>query len=270
MNLIDLIADHIGETYNTLAQGRPGQQAKAFAKETQANYDPMSVAMGFAPIGMTKPTFPSKALQKAQKLGFDTDTILYHGTSTPEEILSFNPNALRAGEGRRTGGPGSVSLATDADIANRYTNTPVDERVYNSYYTPHGPRVLPVVVRGPLYDYLNPDHRALALNFLDNKYNFKTPTDRKFYEDVLARGDWGTIEYDLEPKFFKQNNFTGAKVTEGDNSNVVMYDPTAIRSIFAKFNKKDFKSKDLLASGLLPLLLHTTNSSEESDQWAHH
>ncbi len=80
MNLIDALADHIGETYNTLAQGRPGQQARAWAQETQAKHDPMSVAMGFAPIGMTSklksfpaPYIPENAVWK--KFEFPSDHV---------------------------------------------------------------------------------------------------------------------------------------------------------------------------------------------------
>lgn len=263
-SLWDMLTNHASEVYNTLSNGKVGQDLRADANkiktgsrarmEQLASMSPQDVAMSFGFGGTLN--LP-KNLQKALQQGFRVNEHLYHGTTALDDFDSFLPNIAR-NDGSRTGGKDSISLSTSTDTANRYAPTTLSDeylRKQAQYIAPAGPRVLPVVTRGNLFEGSNFDHAKLALDYLESKKIIKNMQDYSFYKKALKSKDWGVVEHDLGKDFFKQHGFTGARVMEGDSDNVIMFDPTAIRSRFAKFNKKDAKSANLLASGLLGSLL---------------
>jgi len=277
MNLLDMLKAHIGEVYDTLSQGKVGEDLRSDAGKIKTGglarleqltaMSPQEAAMSFGPMGITK---VAPNIRKALEQGYRMDEPLYHGTNSLDDFERFKVAAQR-NDGRRTGGAGSVSLSNSPEFASRYSTAgalPEDEIArkisqYSPNTPPAGPRVLPVVTRGNLWDHENFGHVKLGLDYLESKGLVKNLQNYAFYKDAMKAGDWGVVEKDLGRDFFKENNFTGARVKEGGTSNVIMFDPSAIRSPWAKFNKKDKNSSNLLASGLLGALGLSNLQQEE-------
>lgn len=269
-NLWDSLKQHIGETYGTLSQGLVGQNLRADASkiktggrarlEQLASMSPEEAAMSFGNFGMGVKKLP---LERAAEQGYHLDMPLYHGTTSTEDFEAFKPSAVR-NDGRRTSGDNTMSFATDPSTASRFAFG--EEGAHPEWWMPKTPmprgRVIPAYVRGNLWDYRNPEHVNLAFEHLKNKYSSSKDWHPEWYKEQLGTGHWGFVEHDLGKDFFKSNGFTGAHVTEADAKNVIMFDPTAIRGKFAKFNKKDMKSSNLLASGLLAALLLKDGKSD--------
>lgn len=224
------------------------------------NYDYLGNSPGAGALNFMGTTSLPKNLQRAVQQGFRVDEPLYHGTGSPEDFIGFDANATRA-NGVRTAGPGSVSLTASPKTAAGYASMASLANENKTLFTP-GARTIPVVTRGNLFDSSIPEHYDLALNDLKNKGFFSDPRTEATYRRMLQQQDWGVVEHDLGKDFFKANNFTGAKVKEGDTKNVIMFDPSAIRSPHAKFNKKDIKSTNLLAALLAGVGLNQGQDNE--------
>jgi hypothetical protein len=229
----------------------------------------MTSSIPFAPKGAgTLGTVKlPKNLQQATQQGYRVDEPLYHG-SNQNIGEGFNDLNRARPDGTRTGAKNSVSFTTDPEFASEYAlyggAGPMIQR--RKMLPPNeNAQVYPAVTRGELWDPNNAEHVAKAFQYAENKYGAKRGWDDDEVLDQLKNADWRTVEQYLGSSFFNKNKFTGARMNEGGVENVLMFDSSAIRSPWAKFDPKKLKSTDLLASGLLGDLLLNKDKLEEDD-----
>lgn len=182
------------------------------------------------PVGHT-------AADRAQAMGYDTTA--YHATQA-SNIKEFNPNIARP-NGVRSGYRGTISASTDPRFANQWAKELGDDV-----------NVMPLLVKGgKAYDPSNKIdvQRAIAHIGLDKN------ADPRKIKRLLS--DWGSVENPdiLGKPFFKKYGYSGGYGIERDTKNFITHDPTSIRSKSAYFHPKMKNSGNILAGGLIPLLL---------------
>jgi len=151
-------------------------------------------------------------LQRAQEMGFNTERVLYHGTTA--DVKEFRPSKDGTqGEG--------VYLTEDADFASRYAYE----------FTGNGGNVIPVYVRGPLV----------------SKQEWSD-----LFDEMSGQLPEGATTADIDAAVFailKSRGFTGIKSdTRGGAKSVIsVFDPSNIRSVNAAFDPEESASANILA-----------------------
>jgi hypothetical protein len=182
------------------------------------------------PVGHT-------AADRAQALGYDTPA--YHATQAPN-IKAFDPNISRP-NGIRSGYRGTISTSTDPRFANQWAKELGDDA-----------NVMPLLVKGgKAYD----PNNKIDLQRAIEQIGLSKSADPKTVKRLVS--DWGSVENPdiLGKPFFKKYGYSGGYGVEREAKNFITHDPASIRSKFAYFHPKMKNSGNILAGGLIPLLL---------------
>jgi len=187
-------------------------------------------------LGMTKkagkvvddlPMDEASRMARAKEMGFDTDTVYYHGTTDDFDEFSLDHFGKRGDPGLRGKG---VYLTDSGSLSSGYADLPVFQGRYPD---------LTKVPEEELTRQVLPLHIKQNLNIYDaNENPLRIYGSGSEYSDALmAKG------YDGVKKTYSSR--------DNPSSEIVIFDPKNIRSIFAKFDPSKKDSANLLASGLL-------------------
>ena len=189
-------------------------------------------------------------LARAQKAGFDTDTVYYHATEVFDEDAP-HPSYVDFSELKPSKqgklGPG-VYLADNPTYAERYIRRQKGETLAfgpkGDFGT--GARILPLLVRGKLatkkeyFEALDKMPSLLKKEFDEIDASF----EGKFGGTYDARQEKNRLQKQKVQEVLAEDGFSGFKVDE----EVVVFDPKNVRSVNAEF--EDLDSPELLkASG---------------------
>lgn len=206
-------------------------------------------------------------MARAKEMGFDTNKTYYHGTKTPD-IKRFQKNKAH-NEG--------FYVTEDPEFANGFALVPpyvskYEPDLINSPHT-HNGNVLPLHARFKnTFDPSNKEHVESLIKILNEKYN-PMESWKNIREMATNPNSWDIMEGD--PAMFaaiKELGFDSARITEDGASNIVFWDPSLVRSKFAKF--KNPTSKNLSAgiagvsgAGMAANILSSSdaNASETTD-----
>ena len=203
------------------------------------------------------------AADRAKAMGFSDDTY-YHGTN--KDFDSFDPtrkarvvNSHLIDESRN-----ATYVTPNAQQASDFARS-----LKNNKITFDGGRVMPLKVRGKIFDYDNVDDvNKLVKELEKNKALQKSEyplqaedgwTLAKALEEGVRGGKWNDMEQLEVQNIIKNKGYDGYYVNEGDSfyprPASAIYNPANIRSKFAKFNPKyagigagSIMSADLLAN----------------------
>jgi hypothetical protein len=181
---------------------------------------------------------------RAEEMGFDTETVLYHGTGS--DVQAFDTG--KAGSNLDQGWLGrGVYMSTSPDIAGRYASRGMNVLGNAS--------VMPLHIRGKLFEY-GTKNKGLRGEFFGEE---SLPADIR--QAVLERAGY---RYDpaVEPdpvdernlaaamaEVLQERGFAGVKASFSDGSaEVVIFDPSNIRSVNAAFDPEKSGSSTLLAA----------------------
>jgi len=157
----------------------------------------------------------------------------YHGTPNPKNILA---------EG---GFDDRIAFVTpNPKFANRFAGSEVGG--VNRAGEPTAPTVLPLSVRlGKVFEPKTPDAKQLLNEYAEFVKN-DLPLSKKS-QNAMYNGKWEHIEEDRDfLDFLKDKGYDSFGVYENGQKNYGIFDPSRIRSAFAKFDPSDAKSADLL------------------------
>ena len=162
---------------------------------------------------------------RAKEMGFDTETVLYHGTN--EDVkgfdLSFVGSAFGTPEER------GIFLTNNAEVANLFS------------YKNDGGNVLPLYVRGKIKTLTAKDLPKLAIR---GRPEIMFPSRKEFAKVIKkakAQGfDGVRIKNVEEDSLTSFNSFVGDQI--------IIFDPSNIRSVNAAFDPKKSGSSTLLAA----------------------
>ena len=224
------------------------------------------------------------ALPKSSQDYYDTfDPKVYYHAST-EDINKFNPFAdIESGAYNREGGidaRGATYFTSDPFVANqvlkaRRNNELEDirdqaEEVYDAEYMQEfmkenpnfkesieknpklytqGSQIYPVKIKTKnVFDYDNNDH----IDKLENKILAQFSDESEEF-DMLSRvksGDWLTLEEPFVQDALQNLGFSGYRTNEPGTIGLFNSDKGDVRSLYAKFDPKEAKSGEILASVL--------------------
>lgn len=146
-------------------------------------------------------------LMRAHKLGFDIDTVWYHGTNRDFDRFDADKNEV-SGLGK------GIYLTFYPNVADRYANEQSAKRGGSA-------NVWPVFVRG-----------RIAWNGTP-EYNAVIEKNQKAIRDIEHKGGTWTAEWAEE---MRRRNFEDAGfVGHGDRAAIVVFDGDNIRSIYDRF-----------------------------------
>ena len=158
------------------------------------------------------------ALDRAKAMGFGDD--VYHGTKA--DFTEFKPHKDSWSQ--------ALFTSPNPKLANKFAS----DNLFWSYENGGG-KVLPLKIRGDVFDYENTKHvdRLIENN---PKVEIGEVNGARFTK--LGKGDWASMESDSVQKGIKELGFDGFNVSEGGVKNTGTYNPANIRSKFAHFNPK--------------------------------
>ncbi|CAB4140940.1 hypothetical protein UFOVP399_31 [uncultured Caudovirales phage] len=179
----------------------------------------------------------SARMARAKEMGFDTETVLYHGTD--QDVRAFE---LPEKRGVRMTGGNAVYLAESSATANAFARTGRD-----------GANVMPVYVKGKVWDFQNPDHVEQLLTAMRADKSLK-PSGSLMGDAGLAmsvkEGDYGVLETGAVKRWMKKNGFEGVRAQERPGEiTVAIFDPSNIRSVNAAFDP-DKAASPILTAGI--------------------
>ena len=215
------------------------------------------------------------ALPKNRQKYFDkfAPEIYYH--STIQDIDKFNPQIdSSVGAYGDTMTRGATYFTTDKDLADQvlqdkrimtqseylrqklkmpsgqYPDFDVDT-VYNpktdqEYLS--GSQIYPVKIKtDKLYDYKNKNHISILEDAIEDELEFEESI--KFFEKTdVGSGDWRVLETPFVQTQLKKLGFNGYKTSEPGTIGLFYPDKGDVRSLFAKFDPKDEKKGEILAT----------------------
>jgi hypothetical protein len=168
---------------------------------------------------------------RAKEMGFDTDTVLYHGTD--KEITDFRPSE------RGAFGPG-VYLSEQSGVASRYgppSKYHVRGNILDTRPGKPAPKGLAESAKSQLtpeetqrWDRLWPQRNTMAV-------------DAETFREVLTR----SVEPQRVPEIMRRLGFDGMQGI-ADGHELVIFDPSNIRSVNAAFDPEKSGSSTLLAA----------------------
>jgi len=220
-------ADDLAETpaataARLLREGR----ANEVTDDLMAQVDPQEMARLYesGATGMDMPLDEASRMARAREMGFDTEAPLYHGTAADFQTFSRDGAEMNFG-------------ANQAEVGHFFTNSPryagqYTEPPWNGF--PGGPNVQPTVARGQF--------RRFDGDMIDDIETNWTADDaaawRKGMEGSGAQGvQFGPVRY------------------EGQNpvNEIAIFDPTNIRSRFARFDPRLSHLANLNAANVDPM-----------------
>ena len=178
-------------------------------------------------------------MARAAEMGFDTETVLYHGTNAEFDAFSLPGSVTQ----RMTGGD-AIYLAIKPKTANDFAKVR------------DGSRVMGLYVRGNFWDFNNQDHVDKLFNAMMSEdgmlpSSLMGPASIK---SSLSEGDYGLLESDAVYGWMKRNGFDGVKAVEySGEQTIAIFDPSNIRSIHAAFDPDFSDSANLLAQSAVDL-----------------
>lgn len=181
-------------------------------------------------------------LARAREMGYDTDSVFYHGTN--QDIEKFDPRKSQST-------PGSF-FTKDPTFAEEFSGTK------------KGANILPVYTKtNNLFDPDNASHIKMLEDWhgslpLDQRIEYNKIAS---LEDVIGshpllpnqryitspKTGWISSETPLVSDFLKANNFDGQHIYESNRKNIHIINPRKVRSINADFDPLKADSTDLLA-----------------------
>ena len=222
------------------------------------------------------------AMDRARAMGFDVDNIFYHGTTKDFDAFELDPNKVgsrerdfshlgKAYEGKYYFSGDGIYLTQNQEVARYFgINTVSGEAQAAALATLKGekpakvglPKVMPLMVKGEIFDFKNPEHIERIKQPYQNYNEFEkglpgTSRLNKTEINNIAKGLHSTIENNhvvfqrlgfdgakmFEPKrFFSQQNLDKNAIT------TVIYNPVNIRSTDAAFNPESTTSPNLMFS----------------------
>ena len=215
------------------------------------------------------------ALPKKNQKYFDSfdDNVYYH--STIQDIDKFNPQMdSSVGAYGDTMTRGATYFTSDRELADQvlqdkriltqaeylrqklqmpsgqYPDFDVDT-VYNpktdqEYLS--GSQIYPVKIKtDKLYDYTNKKHLAILEDAIEDELEFEKAID--FFEKTdIGSGDWRVLETPFVQTQLKKLGFSGYKTSEPGTVGLLNPDEGDVRSLYAKFDPKEAKSGEILAT----------------------
>ena len=170
---------------------------------------------------------------------FDPQTY-YHATM--EDIDVFNPNRGFEDDGTSRG---ATYFSSSPEYVNSYLDEFFDITNPNQYET--GARIYPVKIKTKdLFDYQNKDHKNKLKNQLIEDFSEESQAMNVF-EDV-KEGNWFALENKEIQETLKKLGFSGYKSNEPGTVGLFNPDKGDVRSLYAKFDPKQAKSGEILAS----------------------
>ena len=176
---------------------------------------------------MSKATEIAEAL-RAFKKKFSPEDTYYHGTSAdPKAFKETNLGTF---------------VSPDPKFANRFNKSGgIINDAGETIHVLGTPQTMPLNInKGKNFDYETAD-----LDFL--KDTKPSHIKRQEYLSDLKTGNWKVMESPAVQKKLKENKFDSYFVKEGATKNLAVYDPANIRSVNAKFDPTQAKSRNILA-----------------------
>jgi len=177
---------------------------------------------------------------------FDPQTY-YHATM--EDIDVFDPNKMNPMAEFDEKPRGATYFSSSPEYVNEYLDEYFDISNPNQYET--GARIYPVKIKTKnLFDYENKDH----INKLESKIKDEFEIGSSEYEEIddvlqyIPNGSWGDFENSTIQKSLKDLGFSGYKTSEPGTVGLFNSDKGDVRSVFAKFDPKQEKSGEILAT----------------------
>lgn len=181
-------------------------------------------------------------MQRARDMGFDTGTVLYHGTNA--DIQAFD-----RGRGAWNEKDFGIHLGTKEQAQDRMRTSVMEQRRYGRDFVENS-NVMPVYVRGKKFLRLqddeswSPQQMATQLAWLDDPINVKfvdrfNPTSAEVRQAIEAAGYDGIVY---------KNKFEGAKSGAPEQDSYIIFDPSNIRSVNAAFDP-DMAASPMLTAG---------------------
>jgi hypothetical protein len=199
------------------------QQAARFETPGSPEYE-AAVAKG---LDMSTPA----RMARAKEMGFDTETVLYHGTD--KEIASFRPSE------RGAFGPG-VYLSDQSGVASRY-GKPSPYYVRGSILDTRPGKPLPKGLSDAAKSQLTPEEVQRWERLWPQRNSMAV--DAETFREVLTR----SVEAPRVPEIMRRLGFDGMQGI-ADGHELVIFDPSNIRSVNAAFDPKKSTSSTLLAA----------------------
>jgi hypothetical protein len=170
-------------------------------------------------------------MARAKEMGFDTETVLYHGTD--KEIASFRPSE------RGAFGPG-VYLSDQSGVASRY-GKPSPYYVRGSILDTRPGKPLPKGLSDAAKSQLTPEEVQRWERLWPQRNSMAV--DAETFREVLTR----SVEAPRVPEIMRRLGFDGMQGI-ADGHELVIFDPANIRSVNAAFDPEKSTSSTLLAA----------------------
>lgn len=158
------------------------------------------------------------AQDRAKAMGFGDD--VYHGTKA--DFDEFKPHKDSWSQ--------ALFTSPNPKLANKFASDNLSWSYENG-----GGKVLPLKIRGDVFDYENTKH---VDSLIENNPKVEIGEVNGARFTKLGKGDWASMESDSVQKGIKELGFDGFNVSEGGVKNTGTYNPANIRSKFAHFNPK--------------------------------
>ncbi len=175
---------------------------------------------------------------------FDPQTY-YHATM--EDINIFDPRKINQMDlyNENPKPRGATYFSSSPKYVNEYLDEYFDITNPNQYET--GARIYPVKIKTKdLFDYQNEDHKKKLKNQLIEDFSEESQAINIF-EDA-KEGNWFALENKDIQETLKKLGFNGYKSNEPGTVGLFNSDKGDVRSVFAKFDPKQEKSGDIIAS----------------------
>ena len=175
---------------------------------------------------------------------FDPQTY-YHATM--EDIDVFNPRKINQMDlyDENPKPRGATYFSSSPKYVNEYLDEYFDISNPNQYET--GARIYPVKIKTKdLFDYQNEDHKKKLKNQLIEDFSEESQAINIF-EDA-KEGNWFALEKKDIQETLKKLGFSGYKSNEPGTVGLFNSDKGDVRSVFAKFDPKQEKSGEILAT----------------------
>ncbi len=175
---------------------------------------------------------------------FDPQTY-YHATM--EDIDVFNPRKINQMDlyDENPKPRGVTYFSSSPEYVNEYLDEYFDITNPNQYET--GARIYPVKIKTKdLFDYQNKNHKNKLKNQLIEDFSEESQAMNVF-EDA-KEGNWFALENKDIQETLKKLGFSGYKSNEPGTVGLFNPDKGDVRSLYAKFDPKQEKSGEILAS----------------------
>ena len=173
---------------------------------------------------------------------FDPQTY-YHATM--EDINIFDPNKMNPMAEFDEKPRGATYFSSSPEYVNEYLDEYFDISNPNQYET--GARIYPVKIKTKnIFDYNDLDQfekleNKILADFSDESREFDLATS-------IKAGDWDSLEQPEIQDVLKRLGFSGYKTNEPGTVGLFNSDKGDVRSLYAKFDPKQEKSGEILAT----------------------